>query len=86
MTPGREPFGLAILDMQMPEMDGLTLALETRTLRPSVPLIMLTSVGRREVGVPGDLFAAYLNKPIEASRLHGAALTVLARCAAMHVV
>ena len=63
----------------MPEMDGVTLALETRKLRPSVPLIMLTSLGRREVGVPGDLFAAYLSKPIKASQLYDAALTVLAR-------
>ena len=63
----------------MPEMDGVALALETHKLRPSVPLIMLTSLGRREVGVPGDLFAAHLNKPIKASQLYDAALTVLAR-------
>lgn len=50
----------------MPEMDGVPLALETHKLRPSAPLIMLTSLRRREVGVPGDLFAAHLNKPIKA--------------------
>lgn len=42
------PFDIAVLDMQMPEMDGLTLAAEIRK-RPhgqALPLIMLTSLGR----------------------------------------
>jgi CheY-like chemotaxis protein len=49
-----EPFDLAILDMQMPEMDGLTLATEIRK-QPGceeLPLVMLTSIGKPETGDP----------------------------------
>jgi CheY-like chemotaxis protein len=68
-------FDAAILDMQMPGMDGLTLAKEIRKLRPSaaeLPLIMLTSLGRSEVKGDMDLFAAFLNKPIKPSSLFDA--------------
>jgi signal transduction histidine kinase/DNA-binding response OmpR family regulator/HPt (histidine-containing phosphotransfer) domain-containing protein len=65
-------FDIAILDMQMPVMDGLTLAGEIRRLPGSsarLPLVMLTSLGRNEVGDESDLFAAFLNKPIKPSSL-----------------
>ncbi|MEC4675032.1 MAG: response regulator, partial [Nitrospirota bacterium] len=63
-----QPYDLALLDMQMPEMDGMTLAKTIRenTIFDAVKLVMLTSLGRRgdaekakEVGI-----AAYLTKPI----------------------
>lgn len=70
-----EPFDLAILDMQMPQMDGLTLAAEIRK-QPGyqkLPLIMLTSIGRPETAnhtrTPVD-FAAFLTKPIKQSHLY----------------
>ena len=45
-----DPFDVAILDMQMPDMDGLTLAGEIRRHRDAqeLPLVMLTSLGRSE--------------------------------------
>ena len=65
------PFDLAILDMQMPEMDGISLAKEIRKLRDpaALPLVLSSSLGRREVEVETGLFAAYLNKPIKPSQL-----------------
>jgi CheY-like chemotaxis protein len=67
-------FDLAILDMQMPEMDGLTLAQNIRTLNnyKSLPLIMLSSisVSRYEAEAANVEFAAILNKPIKQSQLH----------------
>jgi len=73
------PYDAAILDMQMPEMDGLTLAREIRKLPTgaSMPLIMLTSLGRRpdendEIG-----FSAQLNKPVKASQLLDALTSAL---------
>jgi signal transduction histidine kinase/DNA-binding response OmpR family regulator/HPt (histidine-containing phosphotransfer) domain-containing protein/PAS domain-containing protein len=65
-------FDLAILDMQMPGMDGTTLAREIRKLgvfASNVPLIMLTSLGRREINEDMHEFAAFLNKPIKPSSL-----------------
>ena len=75
-----EAFDIAILDMQMPEMDGLTLAREIRQLQASsseMPLVMLTSLGRNEVKEDVDLFAAFLTKPIKPSSLFDALVGIL---------
>ncbi len=61
------PFDVAILDMLMPEMDGVALAKEIRKYRKDLPLILLSSVGQK--GVPG-LFEAVLNKPIKPANLY----------------
>jgi CheY-like chemotaxis protein len=74
------PFNVAILDMQMPGMDGLTLARQIRGLRTaqSLPLVMFTSLGRREVDTQGVEFAAFLHKPIKPSQLYNALLSLFA--------
>ena len=70
-----EAFDMAILDMQMAEMDGLTLATEIRKQPSSqtLPLVMLTSIDRPDVAdatrIPVDL-AAFLTKPIKQSHLY----------------
>jgi len=67
-------FDVGILDMSMPEMDGLALALEIRKHRDAqaLPLVMLTSVANqrtRDDKMGRAAFAAYLNKPIKPSAL-----------------
>ncbi len=66
-----DPFDAAILDMHMPEMDGLALAAEIRKERDSqaLPLVMFSSLGRREAGGEELQFAAYLTKPLKPSQL-----------------
>ena len=66
-----DPFDLAILDMHMPDMDGVTLARKIRKLRDaaSLALVLFTSLGRRETEAETDLFTAYLNKPVKSSQL-----------------
>ncbi|HEY9794473.1 MAG TPA: response regulator, partial [Leptolyngbyaceae cyanobacterium] len=76
-----KPFDLAILDMQMPGMDGLTLAAEIRR-QPGyqeLPLVMLTSIGKPETSEArvNANFAAFLNKPIKQSQLYDVLLGVL---------
>ncbi len=74
-----DPFDIAILDMQMPDMDGLTLAREIRKLpvpRSKLPLVMLTSLGRNEVKDDVALFAAFLTKPIKPSSLFDALVSI----------
>lgn len=76
-----EQFDLAILDMQMPGMDGLTLAAEIRRLDSyqNLPLVMLTSMGKPETKDPiiDHQFAAFLNKPIKQSHLYNVLNQVL---------
>ncbi|MBO0348993.1 PAS domain S-box protein [Phormidium pseudopriestleyi FRX01] len=66
-------FDLAILDMQMPVMDGLALARAIRQLPNGsrLPLVMLTSLGWQPVSqeAAGVDFAAFLSKPIKQSQL-----------------
>jgi CheY-like chemotaxis protein len=63
-------FDAVILDMNMPEMDGIALAKEIRRFSKdtdTLPLILLSSVGQR--GNP-ELFKAILKKPIKPVQLH----------------
>ena len=75
-----DPFDIAILDMMMPEMDGLMLAREIRTYRDAraLPLVLFSSLGRREVGAEDVGFAAYLTKPLKPSHLFDALVSILA--------
>ena len=67
-------FDVAILDLQMPEMDGLELASEIKKLNncQSLPLVLLSSSGIPESSeeVQKIGFAAILQKPIKPSNLY----------------
>jgi PAS domain S-box-containing protein len=79
---GGEPFDVAILDMHMPDMDGLTLGAEIRKYRDSqtLPLVMLTSMGqpREACENSGIDFAVCLTKPVKSSQLNGALARIFA--------
>jgi PAS domain S-box-containing protein len=67
-----DPFDAAILDMMIPEMDGLELAREIRALRTreSLPLILCSSSGQSATQFSsGDLFSAVLTKPIKQDQI-----------------
>ncbi|MDX1950697.1 MAG: response regulator [Verrucomicrobiota bacterium] len=76
-----DPYSIALLDYQMPEMDGVTLAKQIKAdpLLANVHLIMLTSLGSqlspeelRESGI-----SQCLHKPFRQSELYNAMVTVL---------
>ncbi len=77
-----DSFDAAILDHQMPDMDGMMLASEIRRQRDAqrLPLVMLTSLGRREAGpeATGVDFAAFMTKPIKASQLYNVLVGIFA--------
>ncbi len=76
------PFDLAVVDFQMPGMDGGELGklFKADPRFQAMPLVMLTSLGR-----PGDArlcaelgFAAYLNKPVRGSEMYDTLALVMA--------
>ena len=70
-----EPFDLVLLDMHMPELDGVETATQLRAMPcgRTVPIVMLTSVGFGRRAVPAELaFAAVLPKPVKQAVLHEA--------------
>ena len=73
-----ERLDIAVLDMKMPGMDGLTLAREIRKHRGELPLILITSLGRLNDARTASEFAVQLAKPLKASQLFNALITVLA--------
>jgi PAS domain S-box-containing protein len=77
---GGEAFDAAILDMNMPDMDGLALAVAIHEYREpgSLPLVLFTSLGRRESGIHELQFAAQLSKPIKPSQLFDALIGIFA--------
>jgi signal transduction histidine kinase/DNA-binding response OmpR family regulator/HPt (histidine-containing phosphotransfer) domain-containing protein len=77
-----EQFDIAILDMQMPEMDGIALGKEIRSVPAgaTLPLVLLTSLGDREMRLDQQLqsrFAAMLTKPVKPSQLFDVLASVL---------
>ncbi|MFN6486858.1 MULTISPECIES: response regulator [unclassified Nostoc] len=73
-------YDVAVIDMQMPEIDGMTLGeqIKANSAIASLPLIMLTSTNQRDeiqqalkIG-----FVAYLVKPIKPSRLLDTIMTI----------
>jgi CheY-like chemotaxis protein len=72
-----EDYDVAVLDMQMPEMDGVTLAGEIRRLRDSLPLVLASSLAGLQPARSTAEFAVQLTKPIKASQLYEALLEAL---------
>ena len=66
-----DPFDLLITDLHMPGMDGITLAREVRQLPKAkdLPMVLFSSLGRKESGDDASLFRATLMKPLRPSVL-----------------
>ena len=73
-------FDVGLLDMQMPEMDGLQLARAIRERHPAeaLPLVILSSIGDR-VKADGEVVSAALTKPVKQAPLYDALAAALAR-------
>ncbi len=67
----KKPFDLCILDIMMPEMDGLTLAKEIRVASPELPVIFLTAKNQQEDIIEGFRTGAddYITKPFSMEEL-----------------
>ncbi|MBW6465887.1 MAG: response regulator [Brevefilum sp.] len=74
-----EVFDLGIVDLCMPEMDGVSLAEKIRKYQNSseLPLILLSSLGTREDVFPDGLFTAVFIKPLKPVKLLQSLLTIM---------
>ena len=75
-------FDLAVLDFNMPDLDGAALARELRTLQPGLLMVLLSS--SEGADAVQALFAARLHKPIRRRLLLETLLGVLGDDAAAH--
>jgi len=82
LVEGGEALDLAVLDMHMPQMDGLALARRLQVLRPALPLVLFSSLGRRELADTEGLFKAHLAKPLRQSQLYDTLITLFEQQAA----
>ncbi len=78
---GQSPFEVAILDMHMPEMDGLSLArsIKSNDVLKDTRLVMLTSLGyySDSSSLNMDYFEAFLVKPVSKSELYDKLLKIV---------
>jgi PAS domain S-box-containing protein len=81
LIAGGERFDVAVLDMMMPDLDGIALAGEIRRHRAEreLPLLLLTSLGRLPQARSTGEFSAQLAKPIKASQLYNALVQLLVK-------
>ncbi len=70
------PFTLALLDLQMPGMDGVALAREIRRRKPVLPMVLLSSSGEIITGEEAELFEFQIPKPIKHSQLYHALVKI----------
>ncbi len=77
----REPIDLAILDLRMPEKDGLTLLRELRTRMPALPVILMTAFGSVDTAVQAIAAGAvdYVSKPMNVEELRETVRRALGR-------
>ena len=72
----RQDYDLAILDMHMPSLDGAALAGRIRAAGQTLPLVLFSSLGRKEAA--DSPFSATLAKPLRQSQLFDTLVTLLA--------
>jgi DNA-binding response OmpR family regulator len=77
----REPVDLVLLDIMMPEVDGLEVCRQIRAMNPRVPIIMLTAKGEEIDKVVGLKMGAddYITKPFGIHELLARVAAVLRR-------
>ncbi len=62
-------FDLIISDMQMPEMDGIEFSKTVKQKYPSIPIVLLSSIGDETQKKYAHIFSAILTKPVKQQQL-----------------
>ncbi len=76
-----DPFDVAILDYQMPELDGIQLSTRIRKVAgyETLPIIILTSIGKKEVEdeSANKSYSAFLTKPVKQESLYDTLINII---------
>ncbi len=78
----RQPFAAAVVDLMMPEMDGLELARELRRASPTTEIVMLTGHADLQSAIEGirnELFDYLQKDALQSTRLRRAVRAAIAR-------
>jgi DNA-binding NtrC family response regulator len=75
-TVTQEEIGVVILDIKLPDMDGLEVLTKIKEKKPDCEVIVITGLGTREIAIQSLRRGAidYIEKPLETDEL-SAALT-----------
>ena len=71
--PGGSPPDMALLDMMMPDMDGLQLAATLKSMRPDMRIVLVSSVSdqRESAALDAGIIDAFVAKPVTQDHLRG---------------
>ncbi len=61
---GKPGLDLIVTDLQMPEMDGITLTQAIKSAYPDIPVMLLNRTGDEDYNKYPELFSSVINKPI----------------------
>jgi signal transduction histidine kinase/DNA-binding response OmpR family regulator len=70
-------FHVALLDLMMPEMDGVALARKIKRRKNAPPMLLLSSSGEVLTGRDGKLFQAQIPKPVRHTLLFNALVKIM---------
>ncbi len=67
----KEPFDILLLDLKLPDIDGLELLKKAKKLRPDCEVIVITGYGSQETAIQSLRYGAidYVEKPIDINEL-----------------
>jgi DNA-binding response OmpR family regulator len=65
-------FDIVLLDYQLPDLDGLSVARQVRRMCPNAVIILVTAFQLNELPVDEGLIDEYFNKPLDLKELHQA--------------
>ncbi len=65
-------FDIILLDYQLPDLDGLSIARRARQKQPNAVIVLVTAFQLNELTVDDGLIDAYFNKPLDLQQLRQA--------------